>query len=173
MSHIFKKIHKQNFKKANIRKYLSVKRVKLTRKDQLQEVKCCNTCILTSLLFATSAMAAVLCFSNSSLSAAGFTVFVICRVFLRSRSLLSTCTWDTHFCPNGTKGGGPPSVPILLLLCFAKLCKRKLLRQSRKQHCASWTLHVALRRVHVLNWLAVLQIKKKKKNTHNSKHNHY
>lgn len=34
---------------------------------------------------------------------------------------------EVHYtCPKGTKGGGPPSVPMLLLLCFAKLCKRKL-----------------------------------------------
>lgn len=35
---------------------------------------------------------------------------------------------EVHYtCPKGTKGGGPPSVPMLLLLCFAKLCKRKLI----------------------------------------------
>lgn len=36
-------------------------------------------------------------------------------------------------CPKGTKGGGPPSVPILLLLCFDKLCEKSK-SQNRDLH---------------------------------------
>lgn len=36
-------------------------------------------------------------------------------------------------CPKGTKGGGPPSVPILLLLCFDKLCEKSK-SQNRNLH---------------------------------------
>lgn len=35
--------------------------------------------------------------------------------------------YETFFLtwPNGTKGGGPPSAPMLLLLCLARLCRMK------------------------------------------------
>lgn len=42
---------------------------------------------------------------------------------------IDTIKKDYYTCPKGTKGGGPPSVPMLLLLCFDKLCKIKKKQQ--------------------------------------------
>lgn len=53
--------------------------------------------MFTSLLLAISAMAAILCFSNSSFSSAPFAASVVFKVFLWSSSWLSTSSLRTHF----------------------------------------------------------------------------
>lgn len=51
----------------------------------------------TSLVLATSAIAAVRCFSNSSFSSVLLTTVWVCRVFLWSSSRLSTSSFLAHF----------------------------------------------------------------------------
>lgn len=62
--------------------------------------------MFTSLVFATSAIAAVRCFSNSSFSSAHLTTLGVWRVFLWSSSLLSTSSFLAHFYEDPKKKSG-------------------------------------------------------------------